>query len=77
MGPPPAMEGFLVKRGQMGTAKRRYFVLAGPVLAYFAAPEDDRTVPRGQLILDAQSRVAEVTGRRGTYVGVVGSIRHP
>lgn len=60
------MEGWLLKRGQMGTAKRRYFVLEGPVLAYYGShvPEE-RQAPRGQLVLGPDSRVVELTGRRG------------
>jgi hypothetical protein len=63
------MEGYLLKRGQMGTTKRRYFVLEGPVLAYYAGPApEERGVPRGRLVLGPDSRVVEVTGRRGACV---------
>lgn len=61
------MEGWLLKRGHVGPAKRRYFVLQGPVLAYYGAPAaEERQAPRGQLVLGPDSRVVEVPGRRGT-----------
>lgn len=62
----PAIEGWLLKRGHAGQAKRRFFVLLGPVLAYYRgqAPEE-KQVPRGQLVLGPESRVIKVPGRRG------------
>lgn len=64
------MEGWLLKRGQMGTAKRRYFVLDGKVLAYYGGDtaEERQQAPRGQLVLGPDARFAEATGRRGAYV---------
>lgn len=58
----PAMEGYLLKRGQM-TAKKRWFVLDGSNLTYYGAKEED--IPRGQLTLGADSRILEITGKRG------------
>ena len=61
----PTMEGYLLKRGQM-TAKRRYFTLKGSNLTYYGAKEED--IPRGQLTLGPDSRIVEITGKRGKSI---------
>jgi hypothetical protein len=57
------MDGYLLKRGQMSTAKRRYFVLDPMSLSYYGSKEEPG--PRSQLMLDVDTRVTEIGGRRG------------
>jgi hypothetical protein len=71
----PLCEGFLLKKGQMGS-KSRYFVLEGSTLTYYGAKEE--TVPRGQLTLGADSRISEVAGKKGKWFrGLSAGVENP